>query len=321
MDSELRDLRERVEMLERALSSRHLASGRFCRPDAPVLWGFGALVALAVVAVIFDLPITVRGAGPTTVTAPFVIKEASGRVLVTVDDGPGGGQLRVYSKDGVVKGQFAVDTQNRGAVNLTGGGPSTTIVDATGMMLRDAHGKNVSRLEATPDGTAAVIRFFTPQGQTTAELGSQSDGTGGLRIFGKGAQKAEDWKVSLGVFGDRGVLTLNGLGKRALGLTGNAQIFGRNGAGKEVLSLGVDNADQGYFSAMNTAGAEAGTLSVDKDNGTGVLQLFRKDRVAAAVVGTRDGNTAGDVCVNGPRFSEKGSVCLSILGIKNMMPY
>ena len=65
MDSELRDLRERVEMLERALSSRHPASGRFCRPDAPFLRGFGALVALAVVAVIFDLPITVRGAGPT----------------------------------------------------------------------------------------------------------------------------------------------------------------------------------------------------------------------------------------------------------------
>lgn len=53
------------------------------------------MVALitTIVAAIVGLPATFHEAGPTT-TAPFVIKDAAGHVLVDVDVGPGGGQLR-----------------------------------------------------------------------------------------------------------------------------------------------------------------------------------------------------------------------------------
>lgn len=279
MDRELIELRARVEMLERALTSGHRVPGRFPRRQRLFMCGLMAITA-TVTAVVFELPVTLRGAGPTKVIAPFTVTDAAGHPLVTVEAVSGTGKL--------------------------------TILDQKGTPV-------VSLNASSKEGGS--IRFLSPQGEQTATLGSQGDGTGVLRVFGKGAVKAEDFKVRVGVSpSNTGVITLNGTGQRALGMVGNGQIFGRNAAGKEAMSLGVDNADQGYFIANKTGGEVAATLAVGGD-GTGMLQVFKVKGELGAVVGVREG-TKGDVCANGPNAeATKSPVCLSTLSVKTFLPY
>jgi hypothetical protein len=116
-----------------------------------------ASAAVAVALLFLAVPIPLRAAGPTEVTAPFTVVDGSGRLLMRVLDDP-----------------------NRGAV----------------VSLYNAGARGVVEIGGSATGCCGTLRIYdgADNAQPKAMLGVHEDGTGGLHLAGPGGGiRAVQW--------------------------------------------------------------------------------------------------------------------------------
>jgi hypothetical protein len=333
MDRELIELRERVAALERALATMSSEQARHARGRRlPRVVGRLVAVVVTAAAVAGPVSLSLRAAGPTSVTAPFSVVNAAGRTLLQVSETEAGGQIQLFnsavksvaeikvSKDGccgrvdlydMVKGSLqskavlGVDNNDSGVLRLSGSGGGFLQALDVGVGVQNTDGKVVAQLVADPDTDDGFVLVRNPSAESEARL-SFRDG-GGILQF----SKKETPKATIGVSQDNiGMLRLAGAaGGRALLARGDGKLLATNTTGVEVMALGADNNDQGYVVAKDQGGNVAASVSAGGD-GTGMVQVFRSKELSV-VMGTKDGNK-GDVCANGP----KASACISVLAAK-----
>src|ERR1700737_3659862 len=90
---ELIELRERVAALERALATMSSEQARCAlEPRLPRVVGGPVAMLVTAAAVIGSVSLSLRAAGPTSVTAPFSVVNAAGRTLLQVSETEAGGQ-------------------------------------------------------------------------------------------------------------------------------------------------------------------------------------------------------------------------------------
>lgn len=261
------------------------------------------------------------------------VYNAQSQVVATLRAMPSGnGGVAVYSaSDGSQPKAFLnVGSQGSGNLVIEGLNGTATNIGANGLLLANGDNKIVASITRDSGGILRIlnedqtpnvkitgsdsggkVELFSATVGRTLEIAASELGGGALKIFSDGIEKAR-----IGVTSTKaGLLRLHGAsGQRALAGVGDGQLFARNGAGVEALTLGIDNANQGYVAAHGLNGSLAASMSAGSD-GTGMMQVFRQGSLSA-VMGTKDGNK-GDLCVNGP----KATACVSVLAIKSFLPW
>lgn len=312
MDRELNELRRRIATLERTIAAAGVA-----------------IVALLVVAASTSM----RAAGPSTVTAPFTVVDASGRLLMKVEAQPGRGAMAsffnesgrsvlqaggspsgccgwvgVFAGDGGrPKAQLAVQTDDSGVVRLAGEDDSFSQVSGKGFAIRRSS-HNLATLSASPAG--GVVRLNDVTGTPTVRIEGVGE-AGKMTIFGKGADR-----TTLGVAADdAGLIRLDSTTRSFTMLHGNAVIRTVNADGQAVTELGSDQRGNGILDIRHKSGSGGVRLEV-ADDGTGTMKIHALPFEIKAQIGVKEGGK-GDVCVEG----SKGLICLSGIAIKNFIPW
>lgn len=357
MSPEMMELRARVVALERALEaaaqSNHADKRRRRNVAACAIASVAVVVALFFLAV----PIPLRAAGPTAVTAPFTVVDGSGRLLMRVLDDPNRGAVvslynaaargvveigasssgccgtvRVYegSDNGQPKAMLGVNEDNTGGLQLTGPGNGVTQVSGKGVVIANTERKPVVVLRQDADG--GYVQLRNDSGTTGADLWASA--TGGILQINEtaGSQAAR-----IDAVGGPGKLTIFGAGaaKTTIGVSAeNAGLLRLESArGNSVLLHGI-----GALKTLNHVGHEVVDIGVD-DHGSGIVDVRHSAGVGGARLDVSESGAGnlkihsppfeimaqmglkeagrGDVCVMG----RKGLLCLSGVAAKSLIPW
>src|SRR6516164_3737974 len=188
MHSELVALRAQIDRLERTLA---------------------VTIFVALVAAIVGTPIAMRAAGgPTKVTAPFTVVDASGRALLQVDARPGGGRLVIYNtaQDRVAEVD-ASDNGQAGHVRVYLAGEAKPKV-SMGVYDDDTGGLDLAGLEgALAQLTGKGIVLANADRHPVASFRQTMD-SGWMKLWSDDHPTSELWKDSAGgrltIFGSNG---------------------------------------------------------------------------------------------------------------------
>jgi hypothetical protein len=358
MSPETMELRARVEALERALAAvtnkNRADERRRCLNVA--VWAV-ASAAVAAVLLFLAVPIPLRAAGPTEVTAPFTVVDGSGRLLMRVLDDPnrgaivslynaaargvveiGGsasgccGTLRIY--DGADNAQpramLGVHENGMGGLHLAGPGGGIAQFTGKGMVVTNGEKEPVAILRRDTD--RGYLELRNKSGAASANLWA-SDVGGILEVnetSGKPAAKID-------AVGGPGKMTIFGAGvaKSTIGVSADdAGLLRLDSArGNSVLLHGI-----GAVKTLNHVGREVVDIGAD-DHGNGIVDVRHSSGVGGVrldVSETGAGNLKihnpsfeimaqiglkeegrGDMCVMG----RKGLICLSGIAAKSLIPW
>lgn len=132
MDNDLARLEKRVAALETALAAQAEPSARRIRRDSTLAFLTGMVVASTAVMLNTGIPLRAQGAGPSIVTAPFVVRDNAGKTLVSVNvnEATGFGTLYVYGRD-VPGMKLTADAGGNGIIDLFNNGKPVVTVGST----------------------------------------------------------------------------------------------------------------------------------------------------------------------------------------------
>lgn len=216
---------------------------------------------------------------------------------------------------GLTVGAAAIGRAAGASPPLQGGGRGPTRVEAPFSVFDG--GQELLRVESYPGGGRlsmygkAGLLLEIDGGSSGASVGN----AGAIRLMGHGGAKTRDL-VTLGVTDDSsaGYMKLASTGQRSLAGNGTGVLSAYNAEGKNVANFGVDGRDQGNVWLNTRAGTDGVGLFVTPE-GNGFAQFFRANRQTSVEIGTK--GDRGDACVQG----QKGTLCMSLLGVKTLTPY
>jgi len=325
------DLRARVDALERTVALLHSDLRRSRARPLPALGT--ALWALTAALIVSAPLVGLRAAdnGPLVLgPGGVVVTNAEGKPALTMQSLPGrGGRIAVFNgtgqpvaqlissgdqccgrleilQDGKEEPKVTVGVSGtNGAVRMRSDTDALSQISAAGFAVRGE--SSPEPVVTIRDDAGGMIRLRAATGTPTVLLSSE-DTNGLIRAYGP-----PGIATVLGSSDGIGMLRLNSTKAQAAMLAqGDGKIYFTNASGTGVLAIG-GNDNGGYVVALNNAGKEASTVSVEPD-GSGRVQLWRSGELSL-IAGTTEGR--GDLCVNGT----KGKLCMGLLGVKTFTPY
>lgn len=292
---------QRLELLEVRLASaeRELAAGRRRGRRAT-----GAALVSICGALLMAFRAPAAGPEPLTVKAPFIVLDAAGRPMVTVDEADDGrgvfvnnragksvaglfmahetGQVRVAAQSGSAAGSATMwvteDGLPRIALEGVGGAQLVDLGVAdnkqTQLNVYNHAGETIARVGEQANG-AGMLMASSADGSATSTLGVNDAGQAGLRIKAGGRVlaelgAAEKGNMRLKIWGAQGAPVAM-MGSSADGSGGAMVVNGGDGKPRGTLSV-ADGGGQLYvWGAGPSALAQVGV-----DGGRGTLRVLNK---------------------------------------------